>query len=268
MKKPTKIFFSTLLATFFLVTAQAQNCPIFRIGAEYGEKTVLSAKVNDKWNIHQDVGGRWYDYNSRLGTNNGNGFAAYTQKYVGIKPEVSLLNDRLNIYSGLRLTMISENISGIGDNAHFYLREATPQGIEFYRVKTISEKLNYLSIPLEVSYVPIVIQQVAVYGKLGAQLGYKISGKTSLDFVSESMKQHESELIKKAGVENNKFYSEIYAAIGARFISHRKLHFNIEYMLPSRMLTKNNGSITKPTENEGGLQLSVQVPLQLFSGKK
>lgn len=242
----------------------AQKKNNFKIGVEFGQGSV-EGDYKDKWNIRQDVDAYLYDH-GMFGSR-----AAYAQSdflYFGIKPQISLWNNRVNLYSGLRFTIYDGNLGDKSGKNFFYFRTANPDAVEFYKISLIKEKTGYLSIPLEMSYnifhssILTPNMTVSVYGKAGAEIGLSILSKRNVNFVSATMQSHENEVLSSVEKTDN-FYSTFYGAIGGQLTVGNGMQFNVEGIIPSQILTKNHSSIIEP-DTFSGIQLSVQFPLSMF----
>jgi len=247
-----------------ILGAHAQKTSNFKIGVEFGQGSV-EGDYSNKWNIRQDAGASLYDHgllSSRV---------TYAQSdffYFGIKPQVSLWNNRVNLYSGLRFTMFNSNLGDKNSNNFFYFRTTNPDAVEFYKISLIKEKTGYLSLPLEISYnifhrnILTPNTTFSFYGKAGAEIGLSILNKRNVDFVSATMQSHENEVL--GSVEKpNKLYGTFYGALGGQLTIENGMQFNVEGIIPSQILTKNHSSIIEP-DTFSGVQLSVQFPLSMF----
>ena len=77
------------------------------------------------------------------------------------------------------------------------------------------------------------------------------------------MQSHESEVLGSVEKPNN-FYSTFYFAMGSQLTIKNGMQFNIEGIVPSQILTKNNNTVIEPNLLSG-VQLSVQFPLSMFA---
>lgn len=244
-------------AFFGVVFAQKKHT--FRVGMEFGGG-FLEGSLDDRWDIRQDVSPYNYGYNSG-DYQSGRSFDGMNFTYVGIKPQVSLMNERINIFSGVRFTMFNGRTDGSYNNRgrYFYLRTPNPDAIEFYRVSSIRERVGYLSVPLEISYRIFRIQRVGFSVKAGTEMGLKMYDKQGVDFESSKMQPYEKEILENAGVKLNSLYATFYGAMGCQYVAKNGIQYNAEFLIPSSILTKNNNSIIDP-DIFSGFQLSVQFP--------
>ena len=250
MRKTGFIVVSLLLVTSLI----AQQNHRFLLGFEFSGATV-SGQLSENWSVRQDISpySGYSMYTSSV--NNVSSIA-----YFGIKPELTFNRNRLSVDSGVRFTQLDSYLSGGINDEYFFLRyKSDASATEYARVKTLSETVHYLSIPLELKYVPIQISNVGIYGKIGTEAGIKLNSKKAIEFISESMKPYGEEILNTNQVNPNNMYSTFYGAIGVRWESLRGTHVNLEWLLPSRFLTQNN--LTQITPGKfSGFQLSVLFP--------
>ncbi len=239
---------------------QAKNPSKFSVGIEFGGNEVNNS-LNEKWNIRQDVGS--YNYNSE----STGGSTISTDMYVahvGIRPEISLFDNKIAVSSGLRFSNISSGMSINTSNADqkkfFYLRYNT-NGLstEFTRVRGIAQSSNYLGIPFDIKIIPITLFKIDFYLKTGIELSVKVGSKTNFDFVKEEMSENQSAIIESVGLKVNGIYSTWSSAVGVGFGNNIK--YNLELLLPSYFLTKNNSTLVTNNMYTGFL-LSIQLPVK------
>lgn len=244
-----------LVFLFLITTIHAQNSPRFLLGFEFGEASV-KGELNDEWSVRQDINPYSDYYNYSSGVSNVSSIT-----YFGIKPEVTSYSGRLSLSSGLRFSQLNSSLSGGINGEYYFLRYKSDQtSSEYARVSSLSEKVNYLSVPLEFRFVPVQISNFGFYGKIGTEIGLKLSSKKSIEFTSETMKPYQEEVLNTNPVKANSLYSTLYGAIGVRWESLRGTNVNMELLLPSKFLTENNLTLITPTLFSG-FQFSVQFPL-------
>ncbi len=254
-----QMFFIAVAISCLIIPTQAQKTATFRVGVE-SAILFFGYSPNNKWDIRQDIS-RYDNYSNGSAT-----LGELNYSYFGIKPEISLLKDRLNIYSGLRLITLSGSAER-GSNSFFYLRSFNSDGTHFYMVRSIREKLSYLSVPLEIAYTMAKWKRFAMYVKGGAQIGFKVYDKSALSFMNSDMKEYEREIIANRGFKNNSILSNAYSSFGIRFITRNQMHINLEVICPAMHLTENNGGLWEFEKDAGGggFQISVQFPLYNYS---
>lgn len=141
-----------LLFSFTIITKSQNTTPI-RIGIEIGF-AAIEGDVDSRWNIRQDLNSYGGNLN-RIGMRGA--YNELLKTHLGVLPTFYFMEGRVDISSGLRLTMFSGKIGSnkIDDKqSYFFFRHSSPNDdIEFYRIRKIDEKVHYLSIPLEASVV-------------------------------------------------------------------------------------------------------------------
>ena len=251
-----------LSCTFFGVMAQKRPQSQFRFGIEYGNSQIAE-KINSRWEIRQTVNDYSGDENQyRGGSAKGEGRI----EHIGLKAELSLWQERLTLTSGLRFTKVKERISSKENPPYLYLYTPSNMGLEFFRVKEMTESINYLSIPLEADILLLgYLSNWQVYAKGGIQTGVKVYEDTSINFVSQEMQAYEKEILTKAGENANTFFSTVYYGLGLRLTLENDTRFSIEVISP-HLFIKDNFTLLK-TESYAGIRLSAVVPLNIFASK-
>ena len=177
-----KLFFCLLLL-YLTLGLKAQESSPFHIGFEVGGGSLLGEK-DSRWNISQDMRSYGQYYSSSYYEAN----AEASQFYLGIKPEFIFMKGRLSVASGLRFSTTYEKIGGTewddsDKSSYFFLRHQGNDGLEFYRIRSIKETVNHLSIPLEATLIISGIKNDwQIYIKGGALFGSKVYAKTHFDF--------------------------------------------------------------------------------------
>lgn len=259
MKLKTVCILSFLLSLYSV--SNAENPTKFSVKLEFGNHQV-SSSLNDKWNVRQDVGS--INYNS--GSSSGSVLSDIWMNHLALKPEISFFENKIAVSSGLKFTNISSDISmnSYSDDAKkfFYLRyNSNGLTTDFARISGINESNNYLGIPFELRVIPLTIYNIDLYLKTGIEINFRVGSKTNIDFVNEDMKVYEDDILYDVGADVNFFYSSWSSAIGFAFGKKDKLKYNIEFLLPSYILTKNNSSLVTPSMYTG-FQCSIQLPVK------
>jgi hypothetical protein len=254
MKKSSTFF--CFLAVISVLSLPAQNPKKnFAISFNYGTKGLIS-ELNENWPIRQDVG---YYYN--------NGFNSSVDimarlNYFGISPEFFFLNKKLSVSTGLRFTNLYSDIvkTDYRNDGYFFLRvKSEGLNTEYARVKAIRENTNYLGAPFEIKYIPIEFNIISFYMKLSAELAYKISSSTDIEFKQPEMESYERSVLTDLNIEANPLYSSIYFSVGATIKLNKNLFCSLDVFFPSLYMTENNSGLVNMT-NISGAQISVTVP--------
>lgn len=170
---------------------------------------------------------------------------------------------KAGISTGLRYTGFNSEISGFtSSNADFfYLRYSMMNSdTKFARVKSITETCNFISIPLEIRYIPIFYKGLALFAKAGIEFsGINLKKGTDIVFQDKAMEVNQDIILAGLGEANNTFYSALYGSIGLKLGRDGKPNYMFEVFLPSLFLTKNNFILSEVDYFEG-FKVSVQFP--------
>jgi hypothetical protein len=251
-----------LIFSFVHTEAQQQSQSRFRIGIEYGSYK-MAGKINDQWEFRQ-VKIRYATQEDQAGSEHVKGEGEV--RYAGLKSELSVWENRLTLTSGLRYSRVNEQISP-SRGAPLYLFHSSGQGIELFRVRGMNESIGYVGVPFEADFLLWGrLSNWQGYVKAGIQAGMKMHGKTTIDFASKEMEKYGDEIIAAAGKAPSNFFLNTYGGLGVRLILNSGVRLSIEALFPQNVLTKDNFSLLT-SESYGGAQLSVSLPLNLFSTK-
>jgi hypothetical protein len=223
----------------------------------------MAGEINDQWEFRQ-VKTRYVTQEDQTGSEHVKGEGEVY--YAGLKSELSVWENRLTLTSGFRYSRVNERISPSWD-APLYLFHPSDQGIELFRVRGMNESLGYVGVPLEADFLLWGrLSNWQGYVKAGIQAGMKIHGKTTIDFASKEMEKYGDEIITAAGKAPSNFLLNTYGGLGLRLILNNGIRLSIEALFPQHFLTKDNFSLLA-SESYGGAQLSVSLPVNLFSMK-
>ncbi|HYW95116.1 MAG TPA: hypothetical protein VE870_05985 [Bacteroidales bacterium] len=171
---------------------------------------------------------------------------------------------RAGISSGLRYTNFNTEIKGYSSYGtdFYYLRYSmVGSDTKFARVRTISETNNFISVPVELRYVPIQFEKIGFYVKAGAEFSYfNIQSKTDIDFREESMEEYQDEILNNITAPTNRFYSTLYGSFGIVYGKEGRPKVMFDFSVPSRFLGKNNFALTKADYFQA-FTLSLQIPI-------
>ncbi|MFW5877985.1 MAG: hypothetical protein ACOCUP_02615 [bacterium] len=191
----------------------------------------------------------------------------YSETYgivVGAKWEY--FNQKLNIgfSSGLRYTDFQSEITGYSSNRadFFYLRYSMEDSdTKFARVKYLEESAGFITIPLEVRFIPFEYKNIGLFGRAGAEVSImNILSERNIGFREETMEAFEDEVLGQIGNSPGKFYSSLYASIGLKMSKPGRPEYVIELFLPSPFLSKNNFVLTK-VDYYSGFKFSIHFPI-------
>jgi len=254
MKQKQVLLISFLSLIFFSVYSQESNG--LSLGFEVGSGFV-TGDLNKNWNVRQYMGN--YDYDYSYGSSISSDMSI---SFIGIRPEISFLQNKIAVSSGLRYTRINSSLSNgsTSDGAFFYLRgNGNTTNIDYYKVRKINEDNDYIGIPLDIKFLPFLNEYFDLYFKLGAEINFRFNTSTDIDFLNPDMEQFQQELIANVKFTPNHFYSSLYGAIGIRLGKKDRVKYNLELILPTYILTANNSSLLTPRYYTG-FNFTVQLP--------
>ncbi len=175
-------------------------------------------------------------------------------------------NQKINMgfSSGLRYTDFRSEITGYSSNRadFFYLRYSMiDSDTKFTRVKYLEESANFITIPLEVRFVPFEYKNIGLFGRAGAEVSLlNIQAKRNIGFQEESMEEYEDEILDQIGNAPNKLYSSLYGAIGLKIARPGSPEYTFEVFVPSPFLSKDNFVLTE-VDYYSGFKFSVHFPI-------
>lgn len=252
-----KIFLFIILLQCIVVSSNSQVLKNFSLGIDIG-RNYSTATLNNKWAVRQDVG-TYYDSNSGNSMLNNN----LNLGYFSLKPSFNIFDERFTVASGLRIQFVDSEMTkaGSGSRNFFYLRyNSSISRTDFARVTQISESNVYLGIPLEISYNVFQYGNFGAHLMLGAEAGYRVKSKAFIGFYDEGMTNQINEVMNGVDVSSNRLISSVYASVGANYNQNNKVIYKIDFLLPSKYLTKNNSSLLD-FENFSGIQFSISFLL-------
>lgn len=255
-----KFFLLFLLFPFLSVEAQQRS--LFRLGIEYGVLQ-MSQEIDNRWEIRQNITPHTTkNYHSDKNTMGGG-----TINYGGLKADVSIWKERINLASGLRYTNIREEILPGGNISHLYLYYPSDRGIEFFRLSGIHESEGFVTIPLEVDF--LILGERSnwqIYVKGGIQAGMNIHGKTRFEFTSREMEKYKNELLTTYCNKQNKFFSNAYGSLGLRLILRNGVRLSAELLSSAVFLSKNNLNLLAP-KSQPGVQCMISFPFNFLMNR-
>jgi hypothetical protein len=132
---------------------------------------------------------------------------------------------------------------------------------KFARIKALYETKNYISIPLEVRYMPLEYNKFGLFARAGIEFSLlNLDNKTNIEFRESIMESSEDEIIKQLGISTNTYYSTLYASAGLKYGSDDKPNLIFEIFLPSLFLSKDMFFLTETNSFEG-FKFSIQIPV-------
>lgn len=260
MKK--RIHFIVLLLGIISVRTygQEEREKKFYLGFEGGTTTAINPEPGDQWQIRRTVGSSYYDY----GYSHGGGLTSVmSMARFAIKPRFQLMKGFVSISSGVRFTRINSNlIKGEEDDNDFFflLYNQAGDDTEYLKVKEINQDNDYLTIPLEVSFMPFRYEYMNFYVKLGVESGFLLDSSTDIRFLNAAMEPNQQSVFDKVGVTPNSRFTNLYSTIGCQLGGPNRVKYHLEVYLPSEILSTGNSSLITPG-SVSGVQLSIEIPL-------
>jgi hypothetical protein len=182
----------------------------------------------------------------------GSGFGLFNKRF------------RFGFSTGLRFTVYQTEITGSSASTtdYFYFRYSVKDGeTKFARVKSITETNKHLSIPFEIRYIPFQNKWIGIYARAGIEAGILNFGKRiDIDFRESGMNSSRDIVLSSIDTPDEKGYALMYATIGMQIGKEEKPKLNIEFLLPSSFLSKNNFDLIDVNYIDG-FKISSEIPL-------
>jgi len=213
--------------------------------------------------LRQNVGSYYnHGYNQNNPSSSGSVTSFSHTFFMGVRYEYFSSLYRAGVSTGLRLAAYNTEISGYTSNADFfYLRYSMSGGdTKFAKVKTITEKNNIITVPVELRYFPVQTRFFGLFAKAGVEFSLvNINPNTEIVFFDNKMDAYHNDVLASFDLNTNNFYSTFYGSIGAKFGFKDKLNYMFEVFIPSYYLTSNN-FVLSDYELYSGFKFSLQYP--------
>ncbi|MBL7835392.1 MAG: hypothetical protein JNK18_15645 [Cyclobacteriaceae bacterium] len=154
------------------------------------------------------------------------------RRYIGIKGEVQTLDNKFGLSCGLRYTYLNSSLgrpsyySSSSDFFYFLIKQ-TENSIEYFKVKEITQSSHYLGIPVEVNWYPFMENFLTCYFKASAEVGYRVSTKTTVAFVNREMNPLQDAVTDRFEEPRN-VMSTMGASVGVKIGKSKKVAFTLE----------------------------------------
>jgi hypothetical protein len=185
---------------------------------------------------------------------------------TGIKFETLLLSRRIGLGAGIRFSQFVQNtgkweILTEGVNYFYFLYAQDEQNTYYARLKSILQTSGYLGIPAEFTFFPLENQHLyRFYMKMGAEIDFRVSTHTKVQFMNEGMPSLESQVTSHISSPSPVGFS-FYNCMGIRAGVDGKPTFSVELLIP--LLNTNPGSPGLLKNKFGaGLQFNYHIPIQ------
>jgi hypothetical protein len=187
--------------------------------------------------------------------------------YLGIKPEIFVLDGQLGIAAGLRYSWASTRLAP--DGKFFWRLQPDPQvpfRTDYVRLHGIETDYHLIGVPLEVRYFPEQIDRfIQHYIKLGTVFNFSVAPTTSIGFVTPEMNKYEQEIAAQLP-ETRVFSAYTYAAVGCKIGKTRNGRWspwcNVELQLPA-LHSGRPFAFNYSGTAAVNFQLSFQIPIGL-----
>ncbi|MBN2350756.1 MAG: hypothetical protein JXJ22_18100 [Bacteroidales bacterium] len=260
-----------ILLSFFLIslpwlTLHAQDLPentpgkwVGLLHVEFGA-IYPDGKIRESISVRQNISSYYVDQVS-----NGSISSETYGVVLGLKWEYFNTRLKTGISTGVRYTGFRSEITGYSsDRANFfYLRYSMVNtDTKFARVKNISESNNFISIPLELRFIPFKFQNFGLFGKVGIEFSnFNLKKETDINFQEKTMESYQDEILDNIGISSNNFYSTLYGSVGFLLGKENKTNYIFEVFLPSLFLSRNNFALTE-VDYYAGFKFSVQFQVK------
>ncbi len=190
--------------------------------------------------------------------------SSYTEAFfVSARWEQFYNKLKTGISVGLRYTGYKGEITGYSSmNADFfYLRYSMQDSdTKFARVKSIDESNSFVSIPIEIRFVPYHYKDLGFFAKVGSDFSIlSFNQSTKITFQESSMSEYHDEIVSNITKETSSFYSTFYTTVGMQYGKENRPRYVFEVLLPSFFLTTNNFTLTN-LDTFSGIIFSIQIP--------
>jgi hypothetical protein len=183
---------------------------------------------------------------------------------AGLRWEYFNTKFRTGFSSGLRYTGFNTEITGFSSwNAQFfYLRYSMlDNNTKFARVTSINENIHFISVPVEIMFVPLEYSIFELFIKAGGDFSFKsLRKRTGIDFFENHMEVYHDSILNALGLSTGKHYSTLYSSAGLKIGKQGDPNYLIEVFMPSVFLTRNNFNLTE-SSYFGGVKFSLQIPV-------
>jgi hypothetical protein len=251
-----KLFF--VLLCLYTGIASAQETRQKFLGIEAG-MTFIESEMSNMDYVRGDIP----SYSAGYSTNSLT--SLMYKQFIGIKPEIFSLNNKLGILGGIRFSRINNSIGKEAywtnsTNYFYWLYRQDGVNTEYLKVKEINQTSDYIGIPIEIRYFPFRPHLFSIFFKLGAEINYLLQTQTDIVFNDDAMESYQKDLTAEVG-QPKSFSSSVYGAGGVRLGRESKPSISIEICVPYLFLTSESSGLVNPIFGSG-FQLNVQIPIK------
>ena len=215
--------------------------------------------IRDGVSIRQNISSFYVDQAS-----NGTVYSDSYGAVLGVNWEYMSQKLKLGFSGGLRCISFQTEIYGNSSSRSnfFYLRYSMlSNNTKFARVKGLSESVSYISMPIELKYIPFEYQNFKFFVSAGFEFSLiKFAHETDIDFQEKAMESYNDDILEIISTPPNDLYASLYATAGISFGQERKTNYSFEFFFPSTFVSHDNFSLTD-VKNFTGFKFSIQFPL-------
>jgi hypothetical protein len=193
-----------------------------------------------------------------------NGLYAYSYAWsAGINVEKRVLNNKFGVYTSLRYLNMQNSLeieNSYGSSNFFYiLANQDETKTDYLRVVSISEKLHFINLPIELRIYPFKPRVFNLFFGIGGEISYMLKESGNVDFLSSPMEYREKEVLDLFD-DTGSFHALAYASAGILLNFNSNCYFRIAAIFPSFDLIKNPSGIVDMNTLGGGANFSLSFP--------
>lgn len=185
--------------------------------------------------------------------------------YASVNAEYRIFNGAIWFSGGLKYSELNSSISkssGSSNHPDFFYVLLNQQQDEsyYYRVSEVRFQNHYIGIPLDVNFAPLSTRYVKFYGKIGADLNFRLATTKSATFYEETMNNYENHVISLFDNPGN-FYATAGIGGGMQIGENDHINARLELDLATIVLTPDAFALVN--QNVGfGANFSLLIPIK------
>jgi hypothetical protein len=179
--------------------------------------------------------------------------------FLGAKVEATF-KEKFRFSTGLRFSELVSTVSSTSTAGYFYFLDQQDATVTHYlTVKKLTQKTNYLGIPLEARFFPFDPRKFKIYFMLGGEASYRIATTTTADFNDPAMGAYQKTIGPLVGNPKTLCYS-FYGGAGVMIGGEGKPQFSWGLSVPA-FISNSSSPLVSPTVGMG-VHFQVLVPLK------
>lgn len=258
MVKPQKLLYTTLLAISISAAAQGQELKRLSLGIDCGTSTYSTdLKENDAIRATSSV--TFFDqsgsYDLRTSTH---------RTYYGIKAELLSSSGYLGISTGIRYTQVKSEINrdswfSYSKTKFYVLYNQDGTNTEYAQVEKVTQKADYLGIPLDFRFYTTRPRFFRLFFKLGFDFSMRVGNKNTVDFLTTSMNPYEQQVGRAIGTPSS-VLTTFNPGLGFKLGDTDGVNVSFELNAPSYIISTNASTFAKNRIGIGA-QLYIYYPI-------